>query len=358
MARRITSGGPRSGSQRRTRSITGHFYVRKTMSGEVIQGWPKKRRNWKNPTNLEQRADFAAMVAGVKDMPADHVEFAYAAAKGSGYAPRDILSLLYRGRWVEILRPDEMPIQADLDQISTETGAMVVRHENGWFAVLPGEPDQVLAMPTDGDPVPFWTDLPPPPGVTPSLFDGVMSIRPTQSNTGLSTWLNQGAAVATDSAAGLNVKSTNTTQFRSLRKAVPTAPYTIRALVALNSTQAAFAGALFGWTDLTKYHVWLIQSTTGILVTKFSGPGTFVANDLVINDSGIQVPRLWLEIKDDGTNVVFSMSADGDQFIPRFTVSKASGYLGSTGYTNIVFGASCSGVAANATLLSYSQTQP
>ena len=42
-------------------------------------------------------------------------------------------------------------------------------------------------------------------------------------------------------------------------------------------------------------------------------------------------------MRDDGTNVSFSFSQDGVNFLDLYTVAKSAGYLGATGYSNLIF---------------------
>jgi hypothetical protein len=187
------------------------------------------------------------------------------------------------------------------------------------------------------------------------LFHNVLSALPTQAGTGFTAWYNQGAAAASDDPIGITVKSTNTAQMRLLHKAAPATPYKIKGLVSLNAIKANFSGAVFGWSDGTKFHVWVIQPGSSRLIQKWSSVSAFSANDLSTSDGLTALPWKWYSLEDDGTNVTFGLSMDGFNFEPQFTVAKASGFLGATGYSNIVFGINCNGVVSNASLCSYAE---
>ena len=65
----------------------------------------------------------------------------------------------------------------------------------------------------------------------------------------------------------------------------------------------------------------------------------------------------WLKIRDDGTNVHFACGNDGEHFYDVFSVAKASGFLGSSGFSDIIFGGgpSGSGKETGITLMSWTQ---
>jgi hypothetical protein len=140
---------------------------------------------------------------------------------------------------------------------------------------------------------------------------------------------------------------------RLLHKAVPATPYKITGLVALNAIKANFSGAVFGWSDGTKIHAWITQPGSSRLIQKWTSVSAFSANDLSTTDALTSGPLKWFRLEDDATTVTFSLSTDGVEFEPQFSVAKASGFLGASGYTNLVFGINCNGVISNATLMSY-----
>ena len=80
---------------------------------------------------------------------------------------------------------------------------------------------------------------------------------------------------------------------------------------------------------------------------------TFSANDAAINTQNLQGVPVWFKITDDGTTVKFYYSYDGGAFTQAFSVSRASGYLGSSGYTNVFFGVNSNTAATLGTLMSW-----
>lgn len=188
-----------------------------------------------------------------------------------------------------------------------------------------------------------------PGGTGSGLFAGAIGATPTIAGTGLSTVVGTSAASA-DSSVGIFV-SNSTTNGAYIKKAAPGTPYTITVLLAAAGAQN---GAL-GWTDGTKYQVIYINKTNGnLIVQSNSAIGTFAATNASLANALIN-QLAWLRIRDDGTNVTFSWSADGVNFVAAYTVAKASGYLGSSGYSSVVVGGA-GGAAAYTTVMSYSET--
>jgi hypothetical protein len=89
-------------------------------------------------------------------------------------------------------------------------------------------------------------------------------------------------------------------------------------------------------------------------VNKWASATSFSATDFT-SATNVFAQPIWLQIHDDGTNVSFAFSQDGSFFVTLFSVAKASGYLGSTGYSNLVFFVNPQGGQTFATLLSWLQ---
>lgn len=196
------------------------------------------------------------------------------------------------------------------------------------------------------------------------LYNQVLSATPTSASTGLSTWLNQATATVTDAETGLIVAGAlSATNISGRTKAVPATPYSVDVLVdwdSITNTPAGAYGLMIGWTDGTKIQAF----------TKFMGGGspnllvlsyatvTSGASAAVVDATQTAVSRQqWLRLRDDGTNVHFALLPGGSHSaaIDLFTVAKASGYLGSGGYSSLFFGINRNAGQASAVLLSYTE---
>jgi hypothetical protein len=187
------------------------------------------------------------------------------------------------------------------------------------------------------------------------LFSPAMSAAPSQSSTGLNTWMNQGSATETDSTMGMFIQGVASQDWQLLKKAAPSTPYTITAMILMNCPKTSNIGAGIGFTDGTKLHIAHLQTGSNVIVSKWTNTTTFSANDFASADLWFE-GQVWLRINDDGTNVKFSWSHDGANFRQVFSVAKASGFLGGSGYTNVFFGANSNTAAAAATLASWAVT--
>lgn len=189
------------------------------------------------------------------------------------------------------------------------------------------------------------------------LYSGLMSETiPSQSSTGLTTWINQGTASATDTAVGIQIVNPTTSaddNIRGLVMPVPTTPYTLTALLELDSLSGNYPSALLGWADSgsTKTHAVSIcgdgrsglVSPTGYSSWSFSGAPVFTRDGR----------RVWLQFSDDGTTITVKWSISGVYWHTLFSGAKASSHLGASGYNRLFFGASSSGITGVATLLSW-----
>jgi hypothetical protein len=136
------------------------------------------------------------------------------------------------------------------------------------------------------------------------------------------------------------------------------------ALVAGTRNSANGSQVGIGWYDATTGKFHLLAYATGqgtipapvILVSKFSAYNFLVGVDFSTAFNGYSQP-IWLRLKDDGTNVSFGYSQDGANFLTLFSVAKSSGYLGASGYNQVVFFVNPSGASNTiGTLMSWTQS--
>ena len=187
------------------------------------------------------------------------------------------------------------------------------------------------------------------------LYSGVMSTAvPTQANTGLTTWFNQGSCTLSEHAGGLTIL--NPTLWAShniggLYRAAPAAPWVLTTLVSISCTPGDYPAARLGFIDTTTGRTslfgFLANGTLG--VTNFSAPNSGVGTMASVSVAGTRV--LWLRLSDDGSSLHFSYSWDGVNFVELYSVSRSSAYAG---YAHVFFGASSFSITASATLLSWS----
>lgn len=196
------------------------------------------------------------------------------------------------------------------------------------------------------------------------MFGGVMNQPvPTSTNTGLTTWVHQDSASVADTPVGITITRANAAtndNFALRSKTAPSTPYTITALVSMTGMFTAGLSSMgIGWYDGTnKVQIMRIIENGNVapvlIVSNYSTPTTYSAN-IAGGFNFMSIPS-WLRMADDGTNITFSQSNDGHNFGTLYTVAKASGYLGSGGYTNVCFGVAANGAAAYGTVMSWRVT--
>jgi hypothetical protein len=118
-----------------------------------------------------------------------------------------------------------------------------------------------------------------------------------------------------------------------------------------------------GWRDSVsgKFSVLALRQdgtlgTWQISVSNWASPTSYIASPL--SPSGNVGTLAWIRIRDDGINVYCYYSVDGQMWILLYSIAKASGYLGSSGYNQVVFGVDPYNSAVGAVLMSYTQTSP
>jgi hypothetical protein len=251
--------------------------------------------------------------------------------------------------------PQWKTVSAVLDAVGATRGQILTRGPAGWGVLSAGTAGNVLTM---GSLDPTWAA--PPGSGSAGLFSQLLSITPTSAGTGLTTWLNQGTATVSDAAAGilLTVPSTAGNSLRCRTMAAPSTPYTKTALIGLTSPPKTDTGrAGFGWYDgSAKLQALTVFNSGangyGIDVENWTNVTTFSSSPYGVQP--LWASPVWLRISDDGTTVKFQFSSDGMGWTTLYSIAKASGFLGSSGYSNIVFFANGNGVDTYASLLSFS----
>ena len=165
----------------------------------------------------------------------------------------------------------------------------------------------------------------------PGLWSQIMSATPTAALTLLSNLLGTSAATA-DTAVGQVISGP--TAVAAYTTAVPATPYKITALL-ITSNHYCVTG--LGWTDGTKLQ--FIYVAPGYLqptVINFSNVSTYAGTPWAGPTNDGNFPTQWLQIEDDGTTVYFRYSNDGVTWNTAYSITKASGYLGPTGYSHIM----------------------
>jgi hypothetical protein len=195
------------------------------------------------------------------------------------------------------------------------------------------------------------------------LYRRALSATPTSASTGLTNWLNQGSAAVSDSAVGVCIDAPTSGVASNVvgrSMAAPSAPYTIKALVAATRNSTASNGVGIGWYDGTaKLHV-ISYTTNGnappiLQVNKWNSVTSFNASDFTSSPNAFAQP-IWLQLQDDGTTVSFAFSQDGVDFLTVFSVAKSAGFLGASGYGNVILFVNPQGSRTLATVLSWTQS--
>lgn len=204
-------------------------------------------------------------------------------------------------------------------------------------------------------------------GLSAGVYAPVMSATPTQAGTGFTTAVNSThvTPVVTDGLTGVSIVAASNGGAHGiygLAKAAPSGGNkTATALFALNSGWLglqAYGG--FGYYDGTKIQMLVIDfhpGATGPLLDMYNltDKNTFNSSTGSAGVAFVQT-LLWMRLVDDGTNVHFATSVDGVTFIDFLSVVKSTGFLGATGYTNVIFGITPFNAKSSITLMSYAET--
>jgi hypothetical protein len=251
--------------------------------------------------------------------------------------------------------------------VGATQGAVMYRNAGGWTMLTPGTSGQFLQ--TKGAAQnPVWAA--PSSAAGAGLWAPAMSATPTQASTGLNTWYNQlASSTVTDISTGVVVyapSQANNNRISAIQKnsAGSGVAKQYIACIARTAHPNSYTGTYFGWSDGTKVHGMGFNGagTSGIVVNHWSNATTYVAQDSSVQISfgtsgggGAWFPPIWFQLIDDGTNIGFAYGYDGTSWLYVFSQARSAGYLGSTGYTKIIFGCNPYDALIYSTLLSYQE---
>jgi hypothetical protein len=197
------------------------------------------------------------------------------------------------------------------------------------------------------------------------LWAPAMSATPTQANTGFTSWFNQlASSTVINAICGVTVfapSQANNNRISAIIKnsAGSGVAKQYIACIARTAHPNSFTGVYFGWSDGTKVHGMGVNGSApgaGIVVNHWSNATTYVAQDGAHSPgAGALIGPIWLQLIDDGTNIGFGYGFDGQSWNYVFSQARSAGYLGSTGYTKIIFGCNPYDATIYSTLMSYAE---
>ncbi len=157
------------------------------------------------------------------------------------------------------------------------------------------------------------------------------------------------SSVSENSGLALSIIDTgkSATALAGLTLAVPVStPYRVAILLLGTTANTSSTEYCWGWSDGTKFDT--LGSSGGGLgaPTQESWTNSTTRSSFAGVTPTLLFPTMgyvWLGLHDDGTNRIFEVSGDGANYETVLTTAKSSGFLGSSGYTNIFFGLRPSG---------------
>jgi hypothetical protein len=198
------------------------------------------------------------------------------------------------------------------------------------------------------------------------LFSGLITSVPTQVSTGLTTaWAQSGTFSITDSVIGVSMQDVNQAGLHpeGAVKAYPATPFTAIGLFSLPNYIVTGTGNSLGFVAMTALTGKLIRfaarwsSPWTYNVEALNAPTSFNASLSSANFSA-DYPYVWFKYQDDGTSIYFSISSDGIFWQQVYTVTRASSFLGSSGFVYFGIWMDAETAVLGTSLMSYIQTSP
>ena len=227
-------------------------------------------------------------------------------------------------------------LSALLDAVMGSTqGDILYRGASVWAALGPGTAGQALISGGAGA-NPSWGSGGG--GGGGGLYSGVMSSLPTSFSTGLTSWVNQNSSFIFNGPTGVSMTSPGTISGNVvvLYGPAPTAPYSVTALLALTGNSTAYdkMGLCFydGSSKIQTFGSFIGQGKLG--VTNWNAYNSY-AGDVVGSGVNWFQQVIWLKLQNDGTNIYFKYSFDGQTFETLYTTTIAGGFLNALGYNNV-----------------------
>ncbi|MDE2106852.1 MAG: hypothetical protein KGL39_57080, partial [Patescibacteria group bacterium] len=196
------------------------------------------------------------------------------------------------------------------------------------------------------------------------LFQPLISV-PTISSLNMPTGLNQQASFSiTNNSAGVSLADTVSTgatdHIEGVLGTYPGTAFTATGLFSVPQIYANFIqfGVLAAQSTSGKLTTWMAIDSSGwkVEVANYTGVNTNPASTSA-TCTMLLSPYIWLQYKDDGTNLYFNISSDGINFQQCYTVAKSSAYLaGNFNYFGIFIAPE--GVVFGTNLLSWTVTNP
>lgn len=196
---------------------------------------------------------------------------------------------------------------------------------------------------------------------------------PTMASTGFSAFTDsQGTATLADTSAGVTLNDTfqGANVMRTVCKAAPATPYTVTGKLAIGTNLVGLAADV--WAGLTWRNTGAADTTKALLSGLFieGGPQIGMAvNDMTnattyagTSEAAVTpspgVPEIWFALRDDGTAITYSWSADGVRLHPLLTENKSGSFLGASGYNKICLYVNAKAAETSITLERYSESSP
>lgn len=134
----------------------GQIQTRETKYGTIASAWPRKRGPPPSGQQLWNALEFTYKAKRVTTVDFTSIASAVALTRGSNWTWRDMTISMMTGSLFDFVLPDGTTLvstfvtqpngQFILDGISQDLGALLVRFDQGWFGLLPGNLNQVLTI--------------------------------------------------------------------------------------------------------------------------------------------------------------------------------------------------------------------
>lgn len=154
---------------------------------------------------------------------------------------------------------------------------------------------------------------------------------------------------------------TGSDYWEGIVKAYPSAPFTITSLFSVPINSGSFDQNGIAIVNTPTGQAIIVGFQGGVNQTFVRGipnPTSSTATVLYSQTVGIQSSFVWIKYQDDGTNITCSFSFDGNFWPYSYTVSKASSYLGASGFNYLGLFIAPINRATGMTLMSWKLTNP